>query len=201
MSETRSEPTKFELRRDATRQALIRHGVERFPVKGYSATTIADLVRDTGHTSGAFYFHFRSKEDFFVEVLRGAAGVREGWWEPVTDPANATLEAALGASLARLDDSDGGGPAWVNLVADFMQSARHRPDLIAEVRTMHRGWIAELRRFIDVARDRGLARTDLSPDELAERVLAVTDGFELHGALYELPGEGIFDVLVRLLRP
>ncbi|GMA89491.1 hypothetical protein [Homoserinibacter gongjuensis] len=43
----RDAPTKFDLRREATRRELLRLGVERFPIKGYAATTVEDIVRDS----------------------------------------------------------------------------------------------------------------------------------------------------------
>lgn len=50
----------------ATREALVEAAVELFGRKGFHATGVQELVDAAGLTKGAFYHHFRSKE----EVLR-----------------------------------------------------------------------------------------------------------------------------------
>ncbi|MFN4832741.1 MAG: TetR/AcrR family transcriptional regulator [Pseudanabaena sp.] len=50
-----------------------------FRTKGYSGIGIDALAKEAGVTSGAFYGHFRSKEDAFLEtVVTGLAEFRAG---------------------------------------------------------------------------------------------------------------------------
>jgi AcrR family transcriptional regulator len=64
----------------ATRQRIVDAGVELFSSKGYGDTALNDIVEMAGVTTGAFYYHFDSKEALAAEVLK------QGWpaaWEIV----------------------------------------------------------------------------------------------------------------------
>lgn len=49
--------------------------INLFSKKGYEGTSIRDIAKSLGITPAALYFHFSSKEELFLEVLR------EGWKE------------------------------------------------------------------------------------------------------------------------
>jgi len=71
-------------RGEETRKRLLDAAQEAFALYGYDGTSVAEICRRTGVTKGAFYHHFPSKQDVFLELL-------ERWLEGV----NAQL-AALG---------------------------------------------------------------------------------------------------------
>jgi len=54
---------------EETREKIIEAGLKTFQEKGYEAATILDIVANTaGLTRGAFYHHFKSKEEVFTVV-------------------------------------------------------------------------------------------------------------------------------------
>jgi TetR/AcrR family transcriptional repressor of nem operon len=53
----------------ATREALIRCGLEVLTEKGYHAIGLDALLRQAGVPKGSFYHYFRSKDDFGLQVL------------------------------------------------------------------------------------------------------------------------------------
>lgn len=198
----RDVPTKFDLRREATRQELLRLGVERFPVKGYAATTVQDLVRDSGLTRGAFYFHFPGKEDFFLAVLRHRREVRENWWTVAEEPENETLAEVIGAALRVLAmRADGGTALWLALIVEFVQSLNGKGDYPAQLAALYPAWLAELRSFVTALDARDMVRRDLSVDELAGMIFSHVEGVELHHRLYGAVPTGVVDSLCRLLAP
>lgn len=195
-------PTKFDRRREATRSELLTLGLERFPLKGYAATTIEDIVRDSGLTRGAFYFHFAGKEEFFLAVLRHRVGIRDNWWRVAEDPAHATLADAVRAAMEVLAvQADGGTAQWLALVVEFVQSVQRDEEYAAQLADLYAHWIPELRRFIAALDERGLIRRDRSHDELASDVFAHVEGVELHHRLYGAPIAGVVDSVCRLLAP
>ena len=54
----------------ATMQRLQIMGLELFYKKGYYNTSIDDILKDLSLSKGAFYYHFDSKEDFFVQIIQ-----------------------------------------------------------------------------------------------------------------------------------
>jgi AcrR family transcriptional regulator len=54
---------------EETREKIIEAGLKTFQEKGYEAATILDIVANMGGlTRGAFYHHFKSKEEVFTAI-------------------------------------------------------------------------------------------------------------------------------------
>ena len=45
-------------------------GLELFYAKGYYNTSVDDILKKLELSKGAFYYHFDSKEDFFVQIIQ-----------------------------------------------------------------------------------------------------------------------------------
>ena len=45
-------------------------GLELFYSKGYYNTSVDDILKELELSKGAFYYHFDSKEDFFVQIIQ-----------------------------------------------------------------------------------------------------------------------------------
>lgn len=54
----------------STRQRLLEAGKKLFAKKGYHRTTIEDITKEAGVSHGTFYVYFKSKKEFFLEILR-----------------------------------------------------------------------------------------------------------------------------------
>src|SRR5207245_7622513 len=53
-----------------TRRRIVEAARAAFGDRGYGATSMNDLIAAAGVTKGGFYFHFASKRDVGVEVVR-----------------------------------------------------------------------------------------------------------------------------------
>lgn len=54
----------------ATMQRMQITGFELFYAKGYYNTSVDDILKKLELSKGAFYYHFDSKEDFFVQIIQ-----------------------------------------------------------------------------------------------------------------------------------
>ncbi len=63
--------------KDATRQHIIDVASRQFRGNGVAAAGLAGIMAEAGLTNGAFYAHFKSKEDLVRAVLADALGRRE----------------------------------------------------------------------------------------------------------------------------
>ena len=59
-----------------TRAEILDHAGRLFRLRGYAGTSIDDVMLAAGLTRGAFYAHFRSKDELFGEALRAGTGLR-----------------------------------------------------------------------------------------------------------------------------
>ena len=80
------------------RAELFGHAGRLFRLRGYAGTNIDDIMLAAGLTRGAFYAHFKSKDELFAQVIGSGQGLL---WK--LRSANAKLQAVLDAYLAHAD--------------------------------------------------------------------------------------------------
>lgn len=200
MIEPRGRRSKHEEHSAATRARLITLGVERFPLKGYSATSVRDILRDSGLAIGAFYYHFASKDEFFLAILEHLSGDEGGFGRLAAGPLPATLEAAFELAMSP-DVVDPGRSAMTLVIADFALTHRDRPALLERVAESRRRLVADVAVFVRALQDGGLARTDMTAEEVASMVVATVEGHAMHWEIY---GEGwgtVVEAAMRVVRP
>ena len=56
----------------AVRERLLSCATELFTRKGYTATTVREIVADAGVTKPVLYYYFGNKEGIYLELIRGA---------------------------------------------------------------------------------------------------------------------------------
>jgi AcrR family transcriptional regulator len=64
-----NQPNKHQERSEATRRRLFKAALRVFARDGFEAARIEDIAAEAGHTRGAFYAHFPSKENLFFALL------------------------------------------------------------------------------------------------------------------------------------
>lgn len=183
--------------RPSNREQLIETGVETLMCRGFSNASVRDIASAAGVPLGSFTNHFRSKEDYAVEVLnRYFASIQHVMAE--------TLESPNMAPLQRLD-------AYLDVITDLMSVSGWRYGCLIGnlglevsgyselIRTRLQGIFADwLRPFLAVVVDAqrsGELRDDLSPEEVAEFLLA---GW--HGAILRMKVERSDEPLKRFRR-
>jgi AcrR family transcriptional regulator len=71
------------------REQLLASARKLFVKKGYRGTTTDEIAKNARLTKGALYFHFKSKENIFLELVKS-----------ISDHNRATLEAQLGQNVS-----------------------------------------------------------------------------------------------------
>lgn len=102
--------------RDERYQEFVQVAERLFMTRGYEETGVSDIVRETGVAQGTFYYHFKSKEDVLVAVVRKTVG---------------ELEARVKAIV---EDQSVDPVARIHRLMDLMfENAVQRSDLIAYI--------------------------------------------------------------------
>lgn len=68
-TETRRRPTRQE-RAQRTRLRILESAAEAFARHGYNGVSLNELIRQSGLTKGAFYFHFPSRDELALAAFR-----------------------------------------------------------------------------------------------------------------------------------
>ncbi|GAA3411102.1 TetR/AcrR family transcriptional regulator [Paenibacillus hodogayensis] len=195
--------TKFQLKRETTHRQLLEAGLKCFAEKGFASTTIGDIVARTGHTNGAFYVHFRTKEQLFLEVLDYQMDMTSGWYEVPKQysPANTSLEEVMTITLTRLGDMLLGVDNWIVALADFYQQTKQDPDVRELFQTKYRQWIAGIEQLVRNLQAQGWVDSERDPRPIAMQLIAFNEGYSLFSALFGgTDPHVLMEGLVKLLR-
>ncbi len=88
LSAKRPKPVSREQSKQETREALIQAAMDAFAKEGLEAPSLDAICERAGYTRGAFYVHFRDRDDLVVAVMERVTGL-------LLDSLIATGDAAL----------------------------------------------------------------------------------------------------------
>jgi AcrR family transcriptional regulator len=168
---------------DERRSQLLELGLQLFAEHSYDELGIDDIARAAGISKGLLYHYFPSKRDYYVEVVRRAAGLLlERTEVAAVDVSEASLHHGLDAYLdfveqharsyvALVRGGIGSDPEVVKLLEDTRRTIAERilsrisseqaPPLL---RAALRGWIG----LVEAASLDWLERRDVSREQLRE---------------------------------
>jgi AcrR family transcriptional regulator len=69
-------PNKHQQKTAATRRKLLAAALRIFSRDGFERSRLEDIAKEAGHTRGAFYANFATKEDLFIALLEQQAAKR-----------------------------------------------------------------------------------------------------------------------------
>ena len=71
-------PNKHQLKTQAMKLRLLKAARKVFTRDGFEAARIDDIAAAAGHTRGAFYAHFKTKEDLFLALIEQEISLHSG---------------------------------------------------------------------------------------------------------------------------
>lgn len=170
----RREPLARQIQKEQTRALLVDAALRVFAEHGYEEATVEDIAAAAGYSKGAYYFHFASKEDIFLELL-------EQWTSEQTERLKAFDEVtpAAAAILETLEAFLSYGEreiAWPRLLVEFWAQARRHEAIRRGLGQAYAAWRRLLAQAFRRAAHSGLLSPQLDPDDAARLVLATHDG-------------------------
>ncbi|TMU55040.1 TetR/AcrR family transcriptional regulator [Flagellimonas algicola] len=120
------------LKKRETMHRLCAKGLEVFHEKGYYNTNLDDILKDLSLSKGAFYHHFKSKEDYFIAIVQNL--VQQKVYALLVEPLN-THENPLPVILDSIEKAlEPGRPneiAYGFMLNDFITEFSKRNEEIA----------------------------------------------------------------------
>ncbi|WP_171056159.1 TetR/AcrR family transcriptional regulator [Paenibacillus sinopodophylli] len=193
---------KFQIKREATYQLLLEAGMSCFSEKGYAATTLGDIVARTGHTKGAFYGHFTSKEQLFMHVLDYQIQLTNGWTDipKQYNTADTTLEEVLLITLSQLGQMVKGIDKWIVVLIDFYQQTKHDSEMHGMLKEKYRNWIAGIEALVITLQEKGWIPPEKDAHIIAIQVIAFNEGYAVFSLLFDGTNPGAhINGLVKLM--
>ena len=168
---------RFEQRK-ATRAKLVDAALQLFSTSGYEHATVDDISQAAGYSKGAYYFHFSTKDDILLELLR--------MW---TEDRNTQLAGAdeQGRTREGLRDvlagffSYANAPRWPGVLLEFWAQGIRNQEVSKRLSEAYAVWRRQLAEAFDAARANGVITS--SAEEAASVVLAAHDGYAVQVAI------------------
>jgi TetR/AcrR family transcriptional repressor of nem operon len=162
-----------------TREAILTAALRRMHVHGYHATSLDEVLRDSGVGKGNFYYHFRSKEVLGYAILdQLVTGFIERTLEPCFADPTAEPLAQIRCFLDRIveaqrDRQCRGGCAMGNLAAELSDVHEGFRKRLASVFTT---WHMRLAEALAEGKRRGHVTAVCDPDAGARFLVASLEG-------------------------
>lgn len=172
-----ADPTVHETLLEAARVEFARMGLERAKVE--------DIVHRAGISKGAFYLHFRTKEDAFREILQRFLGALEEHARQRQEAEcrfEEALQASGGADLEKALEFECQADAelleilWRNrqILAAVDSAGGHSTRLVADFRRRIRAMVADR---ISRKQAEGRLRKDVDPEVVADAIVGSYETF------------------------
>ncbi|RPK31359.1 TetR/AcrR family transcriptional regulator [Paenibacillus xylanexedens] len=139
---------KKHLQSEQTKRGILLAAGQLFREKGYSATSIEDIVAVTGKSKGNIYYHFGSKEALFLYLLEDwETEWRSSWLEK--EPLLSTFSEKIDG-LFQTMANDMYHPL-TNVMDEFLSKEWNNTKIQASVTNYVEGHIAFIRDIIEIA--------------------------------------------------
>jgi AcrR family transcriptional regulator len=171
---------------ELTLERLIDAALTLFGEAGYERATIDRIVAGAGYSKGAFYAHFKSKEELFLFILERRLQhnlARVKALCRMEGSARAWLERVLRTLLNFSAESKG----MRSLSMEYMANGMRHPEIGRRISAMHARWrdlFAQTLRESEEYRDGRMRGT---PEAIAATLVAMVDGFIVQIGMEEDP--------------
>lgn len=171
---------------EGTLESLLVAALDVFGEAGYEGATVDRIVGEAGYSKGAFYTHFRSKEELFLHILERRLQTNLARVQQVCrleGSASDWIKQVFGTLL----DFSAENKGMRALSVEFMANGMRNAEIGARITAMHQRWrelFAESLRGSEEYRQDRMAAT---PEAIAYTLVAMIDGFILQIGMESTP--------------
>ncbi|MEV3988286.1 helix-turn-helix domain-containing protein [Streptomyces sp. NPDC049837] len=175
---------------DARRRQILDGAARCFVRNGFHATSMADVLRETGLSAGAVYRYFRGKEELIEAIVTEVLDAIRTTFEtaartsPPPPPDVLVGQVMTEVLTERSGLSCDGEDSFPRLMIQVWTETLRNEDLSAVMRAgylkVRESWI----RVVLAYQKAGLMRDDIPADHVARTMIAAAQGFAAQQALF-----------------
>ncbi|PZT70042.1 TetR/AcrR family transcriptional regulator [Streptomyces sp. SW4] len=190
---------------DARRRQILDGAALCFARNGFHATSMQDVLKETGLSAGAVYRYFAGKEELIAAIVAEVLGDVRGMYERAAqETPPPTPDVLIARTLAYMKESrpavlDDGEWMFPRLMMQVWVETVRNPALAALLRegfgTVRAAWV----KVAESYREAGMMPAGADVDALARVMIAVVQGFAVQTALFGEPAEELLREGLRAL--
>lgn len=164
-----------------TREHILQESFKLFLQKSYKEVTLREIVEATGLSKGAFYHHFTSKEQLFLELVNDVFSSvldvpydrfnQESLYHFYIDYINYYVENGEGSAP---------GFQYVSLIFDAIKLF---PDFQKKLQELKRVQLDSWTKIVQTARSKGEISSSMSDEQIAGMFISSSSGVEMNSML------------------
>lgn len=168
-------------RSEETRNTIIEAAETLFTQHGYSDSGVAEICTAAGVSKGAFYHHFASKQEVFLELMDDRlSGINQAMQQVVDGERDVPDALMYLASLGKLIFL--AGEKHLSILMEFWEQARHDPESWKAAGAPYERYQKFLSQIIRQGVDEGSLR-EVDPDDVSKMIIAIATGLMLQGVM------------------
>ncbi len=178
-----------------------------FMQKSFKEVTMNEIVKETGLSKGAFYYHFKSKEELFSEVLtyfflnmtnlnydKYSSQSLRRFYIDVAEGINSLTEFYIEKFKGSMEV----GELSINYFTLMFDAIKLFPELRQKIVDFLYNERQQWTKAIKMARERGEIKSAMSDEQLAKIFISISDGVGMHLIIQGMPFDKITAPLVEL---
>jgi TetR/AcrR family transcriptional repressor of nem operon len=168
--------------RDISKNTIIREGARLIHAKGFNNTGLQEILNAAGIPKGSFYFYFKSKDDFGLDLV-------DYYWEFIeamgkkylSDNSISPIERLSGFMDAYQELFENMGLRCGCPIGNLMQEMSDLSEPFREkVGNIYSRMHSRIEQILTEAKGRGELRADLDPAQTAQFILNSWEGAIMH---------------------
>ena len=171
---------------EATRRRILMIAMKHVGEYGYTGATFSNIAEEAGLTSGAVYYHFRSKKDLVVAVVGDVTAQLMQRFERAAaraDNLQGQLIAILEETIAVTDEM----PHLASFSVSIRVDGRRHPELSRALQYSSGTYYSLYKRLVEEALDRGDLPEGVDPRDVTDMFGLISFGLTM--LTVELPGD------------
>lgn len=160
--------------REMRRREILQASLQCFSKKGYSDTTLEDIIEESGLSKGAIYWHFKGKRDIFISLMEEHLKEEERVWQQLLEEHGVGPMLLMKSGYAFLE-SHFKDEKLVPIFAELLSESYRDKKIMKRLQKFFDGWIEKIKEVFEIAIDRGAIK-DFDPQDLSIGVFALIKG-------------------------
>jgi AcrR family transcriptional regulator len=179
-------------------EALLAAAARTISRRGFASTRVADIAAEAGVSSATVHYHFRTREEVLVRAMLWASARMLSEHEDA-DAADTDPVVRLARLLGRMIPYPGVARDEYLLEIDLWSQVRAHPALLPIWERYEEEWLSHVTELIAAGVAAGAFRCRVPAAELAERLVAMTDGLSAQAAIGadRMPPDRVREIVLR----